>query len=426
MIRLRVWANARPMGWFGHAAGEYFFEYDPQWLAQPGGYVLAPQFALSGERSGERFSGALVRSFFENLLPEGGALDDVVNALALRDPSAFELLGRLGKDLPGVLSLLAEDAQPQLQQQYRPLQFAELSARLQSHRPLLVSNESATMSLAGAQEKIGLRFDGPSESLFTSVGASPTTHILKPDTRQLRYRPSAINEYACMTLARAIKLPVPDVWLLRVPEAAYVVQRYDRALVEGNIVSLHQFDGCQLLGHGSGWKYQRQGGLVSLPKLVAALRSLRVRGSDMLQLQRWVMFNYLTGNADAHAKNLSVLVDANGFRLAPFYDLLCARAYSDDGSDGDSELALYIGDESRFDAVGAHSWEALCSDCGFGFAPLLAEFRRMAVALMPAWARVIEKLYKVPTTTQAERAVLARMNQVFERHCAAALSMTQT
>jgi serine/threonine-protein kinase HipA len=29
----------------------------------------------------------------------------------------------------------------------------------------------------------------------------------------------------------------------------------------------------------------------------------------MLQLQRWVMFNYLIGNADAHAKNLSVLID---------------------------------------------------------------------------------------------------------------------
>ena len=39
MIRLRVWANARPMGWFGHEAGEFFFEYDPQWLAQPGGFI---------------------------------------------------------------------------------------------------------------------------------------------------------------------------------------------------------------------------------------------------------------------------------------------------------------------------------------------------------------------------------------------------
>jgi serine/threonine-protein kinase HipA len=30
MIRLRVWANRRQMDWFGHAAGDYFFEYDPQ------------------------------------------------------------------------------------------------------------------------------------------------------------------------------------------------------------------------------------------------------------------------------------------------------------------------------------------------------------------------------------------------------------
>ena len=421
MIRLRVWANARPMGWFGHAAGENFFEYDPQWLSQPGSYVLAPQFALSSER----FTGTLVRSYFENLLPEGRALDDVVSAMALRDPSPFELLGQLGKDLPGVLSLLPQDALPALQQQYQPLSFAELSARLQSETPLLVSNDSATMSLPGAQEKMGLSFDAASKRLSTSVGTSPTTHILKPDTRQRRYQPSAINEYACIKLARAAKLPVPEVWLLRVPEVAYVVQRYDRVSVAGNIVSLHQFDGCQMLGHGSAWKYQRQGGLVSLPKLVATLRSLRLRGSDMLQLQRWVMFNYLIGNADAHAKNLSVLVDAEGFRLAPFYDLLCVRAYSHTADDGDSDLALYIGDESRFDEVGAHSWEALCSDCGFGFAPLLAEFRRMALALLPAWAKVTEKIAKEQPTTPAEQALLARMTRVFETHCAAALSMTQ-
>lgn len=97
MIRLRVWASLRPMGWFGHAGGEYFFEYDAQWLQQPSGYVLAPQFPL---RAGQ-FTGHLVRSFFDNLLPEGTALDDVMNALALRDPSTLELLGRLGQDLPG-------------------------------------------------------------------------------------------------------------------------------------------------------------------------------------------------------------------------------------------------------------------------------------------------------------------------------------
>lgn len=416
MIRLRVWASLRPMGWFGHAAGEYFFEYDVQWLQQPGGYVLAPQFPLQAAQ----FTGHTVRSFFENLLPEGTALDDVINALALRDPSTLELLGRLGQDLPGVLSLLPEDAVPELAQQYRPLSFDTLSQRLRSQRPLLMSNDQATMSLAGAQEKMGLRWDAKKSVLSESVGLSPTTHILKPDTRQVRYRPSAINEYACMKLARALKLPVPDVSLLRVPEAAYVVQRYDRINVAGHIVGLHQFDGCQLLGHGAGWKCQRQGGLASIPKLVEALRALPVRGADLLQLQRWVMFNYLTGNVDAHAKNISVLVDDKGYRLAPFYDLLCVKAY------GDESLALYIGDDDTFDAVGAHSWEALCKDCGFRLPETLKGFRKLALALLPAWHKVLERLLHDTEPTEAERALLVRMSQVFEAHTKNALSMTDS
>ena len=416
MIRFRVWANVRPMGWFGHAAAEYFFEYDPQWLAQPGGYVLAPQFGLAGTR----YTGALVRSFFENLLPEGTALDDVVAALALREPtlgkpSAFELLGQLGQELPGVLALLPEDAPRIAQQQYCDLPYEVLSQRLRSQRPLLVSNDQTTMSLAGAQEKMGLRFDVRTRQLWESVQASPTTHILKPDTRQQRYQPSVINEYACMKLARAMKLPVPDVWFLRVPEPVYVVKRYDRVSVAGDIVGLHQFDGCQLLGHGSGWKYERQGGLVSLPKLVAALRALSARG--MSEFQHWVMFNFLIGNADAHAKNISILVDEKGYRLAPFYDLLCVRAY------GDSALALYIGDEDKFDAVGMHSWEAFCKDCGFRLPETMKGFRKMAQDLMPAWQKTQASIVKELAPNAAELALLDKMTQVFEAHTAHAFSM---
>ena len=413
MIRFRVWANVRPMGWFGHAAGEYFFEYDPQWLAQPGGYVLAPQFVLADTR----YTGALVRSFFENLLPEGTALDDVVAALALRDASAFELLGHLGQELPGVLALLPEDAPRMAQQQYRALPYEVLSQRLRSRQPLLVSNDQTTMSLAGAQEKMGLRFDKRTKQLSESIQTSPTTHILKPDTRQIRYQPSAINEYACMKLARAMKLPVPDVWFLRVPEPVYVVERYDRMNIAGNIVGLHQFDGCQLLGHGSGWKYERQGGLVSLPKLVAALRALSVRGSDLLQFQRWVMFNFLVGNADAHAKNMSVLADEKGFRLAPFYDLLCVRAY------GDTSLALYIGDEDTFEAIGMHSWEAFCKDCGFRLPETMKGFRKMAQDLMPAWQKTQASIVKDIAPNPAELALLGKMTGVFEKHTAHAFSM---
>lgn len=414
MIRLRVWANVRPKGWFGHEAGEYFFEYDAQWLEQPGAYVLAPQFTLVGTR----FTGPLVRNFFENLLPEGAALDDVIAALALRDPSPFELLGQLGKELPGVLSLLPEDAQPAMLQQYRPLPYEALSERIRGQKPLLVSNEQTTMSLAGTQEKMGLRFDKRTNQLSESVGTSHTTHILKPDTRQERYQPSALNEYACMKLARALKLSVNDAWFLRVPEPVYLVERHDRVNLAGNIIGLHQFDGCQLLGHGSGWKYERQGGLASVPKLVAALRALPVRGSDLLKLQQWVMFNYLIGNADAHAKNLSVLVDGKGYRLAPFYDLLCVRAY------GDTGLALSIGDEDTFDAVGAHSWEALCKDCGFRLPETLKGFRKMAQDLLPAWQKTKAAIIKDVAPGKRELELLEKMTDVFEMHSAHAISMT--
>jgi serine/threonine-protein kinase HipA len=165
MIRLRVWANVRPMGWFGHAAGDYFFEYDPQWIEQPGGFALAPQFPLQAKR----FLGLTVRTFFENLLPEEEALDDIVSAIHLRGASSFEVLGKLGAELPGVLSLLPEVVRPDNQQEYRPLTYDVLSARLadRGRTPLLVSNVNATMSLAGAQDKLGLRFDTKSRRIRT-------------------------------------------------------------------------------------------------------------------------------------------------------------------------------------------------------------------------------------------------------------------
>jgi serine/threonine-protein kinase HipA len=402
------------MGWFGQAQAAYFFEYDPQWIAEKG-YVLAPQFPVVAQR----YVGDQVKTFFENLLPEGEVLDDIISVIATRGASSFEVLGRLGAELPGVLSLLAEDEAPMSRQEYKLLSFEELSARLQnrSQTPFLVSNNQGSMSLAGAQDKLGLRFDAKTSEFRDSVGKSPSTHIAKPDTRQVRYQPSAINEYACMKLAAALKLPVPEVWLQRVPEAVYVVKRYDRDICNGRIQSIHQIDGCQLLGHGAGWKYERNGGLVSLSKLVTAMRGLSLRGSDLLEFQRWVMFNFLIGNADAHAKNVSVLIQDKGYRLAPFYDLLCVKAYGDNG------LALFIGDAETFDAVFKHSWEEFCQDCGFGLQATLKELEKMALALPEKWLKTQARIVKEHKPTEAERDLLARMTAIFEGQCAAALRM---
>jgi serine/threonine-protein kinase HipA len=195
------------------------------------------------------------------------------------------------------------------------------------------------------------------------------------------------------------------------------VERYDREVKNGKILSIHQIDGCQLLGHGAGWKYQRTGGLVSLPKLVAAMRGLSLRGSDLLQFQRWVMFNFLIGNADAHAKNVSVLINDKGYRLAPFYDLLCVKAYGDNG------LALFIGDDETFDTVNKHSWEEMCRDCSFGLQGTLKELEKMALALPAQWQKTQARIIKEHKPAEAELDLLARMTTIFDAQCAATLLM---
>lgn len=417
MIKLRVWANASPMGWFGHAAGQYFFQYDEQWLKDAHAFALAPQFGLRSEP----YSGEVIKTFFANLLPEGAPLEEILSAIHMRNATPFEIIGRLGAELPGVLSVLPEGQVPSAQQQYSLLSHEELSKRIQdreAHKPLLLSNSQSSMSLPGAQDKLGLRYDKRRGLLYDSVGSAPTTHIAKPDSRLERYQPSAINEYLCMKLAEAIKLPVPPVSLMQVPQTVYLVQRYDRIVAADGIVCLHQVDACQLLGLRSDWKYQRQGGLVSLKRIVAVLRQLQLPAKDLLSVQRWVMFNFLIGNSDAHAKNISVLVSEAGYVLAPFYDLLCVQVY------GDDRLALFIGDDETFASIGAHSWKAFCDDCGFGFKPTLALFRKMAQLLPKAWDKVSQTAMKQYVLTESEIALINAIGAVIRQNCSAAVSMT--
>lgn len=416
MIRLRVWANKLPMGWFGHEAGQYFFQYDTDWLNSAKAYVLAPQFRLRPDP----YLGESVKTFFANLLPEGAALAEILSAIHMRDASPFEIIGQMGEELPGVLSVRAEGNEPSGLQQYRPLTKETLSQRIKDRdqqKPLLTSNDQSSMSLPGAQDKLGLRYDWRRDLLYDSVASTPTTHIAKPDTRLVMFQPSAINEYLCMRLAAIIKLPVPPVHLIQVPETVYVVQRYDRIVSDGNVKCLHQVDGCQLLGLGQDWKYERQG-LVSLKRIVQALRGLPLPAKDLLNFQRWVMFNYLIGNSDAHAKNISVLIDETGYALAPFYDLLCVQVY------GDDRLALYIGDEDQYASIGAHSWEAFCEDCGFSVKPTLALFRKMANDVAKSWVAVTAQAMADFALSPSEVELIHSITKVIEANCLAAVSMT--
>jgi serine/threonine-protein kinase HipA len=164
------------------------------------------------------------------------------------------------------------------------------------------------------------------------------------------------NEHFCMRLASALGLPVPTSIVLRKPESLYLVERYDRARArDGALTRIHQIDFCQALNLPSQKKYEHEGG----PSLALCFEVIRKFSSqpakDRLNLISWTIFNYLVGNADAHAKNLSLLITREGVALAPFYDLVSTAAYRELAE----KLALRIGGENRPEWIRKRHWDGL-------------------------------------------------------------------
>jgi serine/threonine-protein kinase HipA len=179
-------------------------------------------------------------------------------------------------------------------------------------------------SLAGFQRKALLGRAGDGTWQLPS-GDAPSTWILKPDDPHAM----AANEATCLWLAAACELPVPEAELLDVAGLPVLaVKRYDRrdGKAGGIPVRVHQEDGCQATGRPPGLKYEEQGG-PTLGDLADVIRNFG-DPRDVISLLRRTAFNMAVGNADAHAKNFSVLHEPDGpaVRLAPLYDVLSTIA----------------------------------------------------------------------------------------------------
>ena len=142
-----------------------------------------------------------------------------------------------------------------------------------------------------------------------------------------------------------------------------LAERYDRRLQGHAWIRLHQEDFCQACGKPPASKYEHnQSGLrgPSLPDLFdVAARFLPPR--DRLALLDAAILNVLITNVDSHAKNYSILIDHNGARLAPLYDLMCCRVWENITKN----MAQEIGGQRRGRHLYRRHWERLAEACGF-------------------------------------------------------------
>ncbi|MGK2925968.1 MAG: HipA domain-containing protein [Lysobacterales bacterium] len=319
---LRASINQMEVGTLQEVGGLWSFQYAGAWLDKPQGYALSPHLPLTGESLLDGASQRPVQWYFDNLLPEEGQRILLAGDAKLDVADAFGLLAWYGAESAGSVTLLPPDAGPQAVEPLRPLADEVLEARIrQLPKAPLTHAASKRMSLAGAQNKLAVVLqDG---ALFEPAGATPSTHILKPDHPDDDYPHSVINEWFVMRLAKGLGLDVPAVHRRYVPSPVYLIDRFDRIPGAQGWQRRHVIDACQLLGLDRSFKYS-QGSMESLAALANACRSPAVARA---RLFGWLVFNVLVGNSDAHLKNLSFMVSHEGVQLAPFYDLLSVAGY---------------------------------------------------------------------------------------------------
>jgi serine/threonine-protein kinase HipA len=299
--------------------------------------------------------------FFENLLPEGPVLARMADLAGVRQVDTYGLLQAFGRDCAGAIMVLPDGDRPggHGDSGYSPMTPGNLRQVLNALdvAPLGAAPERGFRpSLAGFQRK-ALLGRSPDGTWQLPNGDAPSTWILKPDGPH----PMAANEATCLRLAAACGLTVPEIELLDVfglPVLA--VKRYDRQdPAAGDIPArVHQEDGCQATATPPGLKYEEQGG----PALRDLARMLRNFSDprEVTSLLRRTTFNMAVGNADAHAKNCSILheQDNPAVRLAPLYDVLSTISFELADSAGrpmraDTHLGQLVGGQADVGKVTA-------------------------------------------------------------------------
>ena len=371
---LAIWVNQIYAAEIDVVPGAGFtLRYTQEWLQHKNKYPFSPHLPLD-QISG----GAEVKNFFENLLPEGSALDVAASKHNLSKHDAFGLLAKIGREAAGVMSIIPIGEKPDTQMILRPLPFDEIMQRIHERpaKSFSIWDLKVRLSIAGYQDKLAVFID-QDQQMHLPDGGGSSTHIIKPENinKSLPFMPA--NEHFCMCLAQALKLHVPKTDLLHIPDPLYVIERYDRHKEhDAHVNRLHQIDLCQVLNLPVEMKYQQSYEFspegASYIDLFQAADSTTNPAKTKMALLRWIVFNYMIGNTDAHAKNVSFFLDHTGLRLAPFYDLVSGTIY------GLKNMALFIGKEEEIGLVSAIDWMDFCKQCDLNSTLLVNELRTQA------------------------------------------------
>ncbi len=279
---------------------------------------------------------------FSNLLPEGELRDYVVRNLKVHTDAEFDLLARLGRDLPGALSAVEIKS--------NEIPPYALEGRVHITPEVKESTETNHFSLSGVLMKFSVFQVG--EAFHVSKSENVGTWIVKvPSSRFFKV---PLNEFSSMKLAEAAGITIPEIKLInlehitglpdiKMPDEpyAYAIKRFDRDAGE----RVHAEDFAQVFDLYPADKY-RGTNYDTIAKTI--FHTFPDSIPDIQEFVARLAVNIMIGNCDAHIKNWSVLYkDGIHPSLSPAYDIVFTRAYIE----SDDSIALNLGKEKKTDRL---------------------------------------------------------------------------
>lgn len=355
-------------------------EYDIQWIKD--GFPISPKLDF-----GKKYSSRDVKSYIENLLPEGDGLDSFINYVHISKNNKFGLLKVIGNETSGALSFISGN-KIDIPTSFREITNEEMAERIEDKEtlPIFIWDEKPRLSVAGVQEKLPVCKKNNAYGL--AEGELSSTHILKFDKNNLNL---VLNEYMSLKLAKAAGINIPNAEIVEFNgNLVLEVERFDRKMINGDYIEkVHVIDSCQALSLLSSYKYERNFGSsedvkniregVSFTKLKELSTFTKIPIVYFNEILKWTIFNLIIGNSDAHGKNISFFVDKDGLNLTPFYDLVNILIYK---GRFNTELAMAIDDEFNIDDIKAYDIAAFCYN--FNTSPSYAstEFNKISKSIL--------------------------------------------
>ncbi len=195
-----------------------------------------------------------------------------------------------------------------------------------------------SVTVPGVQTKLSMNLEKEVKNIYklTIVGLWGD-YILKPQSNDYKELPE--NEDLTMHLAEIFKLNVVPHSLIKLEDEslAYITKRLDRQKNR----KIHMEDMCQLTERLTEDKYK--GSLEQIDKVLKKFSSNPIL--DSVHFFESIIFSFLTGNADMHLKNYSLIED-DQIKLAPFYDFLSTRLVISEKNDSE-EFALTLSGKKK-------------------------------------------------------------------------------